>query len=1206
MAHTSPSEAISVGQVSAATVKELSIAASSLRGAARSFSTRTGSALPREIVAWLQSLQLGCAVKHPKRDLANGYVVAHICAHYWPQVPLHSFENKAGTASKQSNWFVLRKMLRQQGVEVSAAMVDGMMNGADGCAGAFLRQLYTVLTGKHVDTEAMPLEDALPEVPASKVPVYVPSSTGRVAARTRHRADANGPLPSAHQASRSNLAGRRHKDVRSAASVLLPPLPPPLRTMTHASPTASPTLTPTAEKAAESKPLLNVSVRPAGKVSTVLPVRQASASAASALILAQDSSLAGAWFCTKVHESVPADAVEGLVEDGEAAAAPTPSLLAVLRWLSACPPGEGGESGATVGNAGGGSEDPQLAVLHMGVWQALVGAVQELAQIVVYSSGHGLDVLVDCLFASVKSAQSRLGGAHERDAGDSAPCCFVRNALRFSAALLATLSSLNVHHAVACFEAYFAASPNFAQALHGLHWSLAADYADLITAVLPANRRLVAPLLTSLWGTIEHVVRDSAAEMALHANANAGDGESRAVGAEGRAEVCLLVLLRALLASLLFMNEGASSRKPLEAAVSGHTQINASGPSSASSVRRTALRSGRNRAVATLTSHDAVTNALVQLAQQRSAAALQQAAVGRANEASFRVEEAAVATERMAAAVALAVQVLRVELRPSVMAALVVGETFLEVYNALFPMPDATATSAPSHTSSPTLSVLRARWIRWCLQRRFELGLSPHSPTVSAAVIASPSSSHPRQQHRHVSSSSGLRDGRDHRATTTTLAPLPDLWVDNHETHALLTGVQMLCCELSSAAELSQPAEAEARLLVACALAESLPFLPAKYKTDNSNAACSLSASAEKQRSGVASTPVAATGDAEGGEVFAEDAAEAALNVLVHEATPAQIRSILGYSSKSRTDAATPEGEVLEDETPWMVHRYLGPLQPSGWLVVESDVLLLVKAALCVLGSGGALPSSPLTAGDKELRNLGSGGSMRRLAARAAVAAREGQVEEKVAERVGWLARLVVEGRADFDGGVPLLVMARRTDDSCSGCRTPSALREGTALVGSEVPEAEVQQWRTVLSWCYEDLLLVIQAASMRLRQRGGAVVGGSLAAASVGQGSGNGKDTAAAVAAHLSEAVGKELLVLAQKAEGVVCSFWRELAPILLVSEAAGSKSEAERRCVSAAAPSAVLNSAFMGGPLFSFLESVSQEELVAAVSWICAVFSA
>ncbi|AYU76735.1 hypothetical protein, conserved [Leishmania donovani] len=1220
MTQTSSSEVVSVGRRSTAIGKESSLAAPSLSTAATPFSLRTGAALPREILAWLQSLQLGGSVKYPKRDLANGYVIAHICARYWSHVPLHSFENKASAASKQGNWFVLRKVLRQKGVDVSAAMVDGMMNGADDCASAFLQQLYTVLTGKHADTEAVPLEDALPDVPASKVPVYVPTSTGGAAARTRHVGGTNGPGLSAKVDSRSDFAGGGNKaaslfgaaaadvsildgtsgkDVRNAPPVLLPPLQSSLPVPTHTQPAASPSSGLTEEAAAASKPLLNVAVRAAGEVSTVLSAQQASASAADdatgAPMPAQVSSLAGSWFCMKVREAVPVDALEALMEGDEAASAPRPSLSATLRWLSAFPSGDGdveGEMKAALWSTDGDGHKVQQALLRTGAWQAILGAVPELAQIIVHHGGHGLDALVDCLFASVMSVQSRIGGGGEGDAGGGAPFVFVRNAVHFSAVLLATLSDLNVHHAIACFETYFAASPTFAQALRGLRWSLATDYATLITAVLPANRRLAATVLSSLWGTIEYAVRDSAAEeTVLAGEAAAGNGEINSVGAEDMAEVCLLVLLRALLTSLQPSSAGASSHTPLEAPISSHAQIDASGRTMTSTVRRTAPRSSRSTAITASTSQDAVSKALVQLAEKRSVAVLQQSAMGCASATGVGIDEAlvAAATEKEAAAVALAVQVLRMELHPSLMAACVAGGRFFDVYNALFPSSDSAAKPIPPNASSPTLSVLRARWLRWCLQRRFELGLYSPSPVTSAVATVSLSPlSQQRQRVSHAVASFGVRDEGGHRATTTTLAQEHDFSVDSAEMRALLTGVQILCRELSSSTESLKPADAQSRVLVACALAESLPFLPAKYKTESTGVD-----GGDGQPSAEA---VESPHDRDGGSAFAEDAAEAALKVLMHEATPAQMRSILACTSELRAGAAVQKGEELEDEAQWMVHRYVGPLKPSGLLVVKSDALLLVKAALSVVSSGGGhtgnsggsgLSRSFSVAGDKDVKLTGGTGGARRLAARAAVMAREGQVDEKIAERVRWLASLLVEGRACVRSGAPPLFPWRSTGDSGAARRSPSSLREDTATVASAASEAEVLQWQAVLSHCYEDLVLVIQAASSRLRQRGGAGASGNPNAAET----------------HFSEVVGKELLMLAQKAEGVVCILWRELAPILAVSAALGSKSESERRFIGAATPSVVASSAFIGSSLFSFLEDVSHEEVATAVSWICAV---
>lgn len=97
--------------------------------------------LPREVIKWLQSLDLSLSIRNVRRlvhgahsyyilnvhvhvllsrDFSNGYLLAEILRCYYPQeLPTHSFSNGTSIQTRLGNWQQIERVLFTSTVQVS-------------------------------------------------------------------------------------------------------------------------------------------------------------------------------------------------------------------------------------------------------------------------------------------------------------------------------------------------------------------------------------------------------------------------------------------------------------------------------------------------------------------------------------------------------------------------------------------------------------------------------------------------------------------------------------------------------------------------------------------------------------------------------------------------------------------------------------------------------------------------------------------------------------------------------------------------------------------------------------------------------------------------------------------------------------------------------------------------------------------------------
>ena len=105
--------------------------------------------LPRPIIKWLDSLDLAYSIRNPRRDIANGFIIAEILARRYPtEINIYTIYNGLQTDQKRDNWELISKLLSKKEFPLKKEEYEQIYNYVPDVAYRFLIRLYEFLNGR--------------------------------------------------------------------------------------------------------------------------------------------------------------------------------------------------------------------------------------------------------------------------------------------------------------------------------------------------------------------------------------------------------------------------------------------------------------------------------------------------------------------------------------------------------------------------------------------------------------------------------------------------------------------------------------------------------------------------------------------------------------------------------------------------------------------------------------------------------------------------------------------------------------------------------------------------------------------------------------------------------------------------------------------------------------------------------------------------
>ena len=115
--------------------------------------------LPREILKWIQGLDLSYSVRDVRRltiiplinfrDLNNGFLIAEIYSRYKHyKISMHSFDNSQNSERRKNNWDLLEQFHKKNAIPYEPELVPRILENDFDALYDYMKGMFSYLTSK--------------------------------------------------------------------------------------------------------------------------------------------------------------------------------------------------------------------------------------------------------------------------------------------------------------------------------------------------------------------------------------------------------------------------------------------------------------------------------------------------------------------------------------------------------------------------------------------------------------------------------------------------------------------------------------------------------------------------------------------------------------------------------------------------------------------------------------------------------------------------------------------------------------------------------------------------------------------------------------------------------------------------------------------------------------------------------------------------